>query len=93
MKPVPFTDAAGREWGVFDYVVVGVGSDAKRQALPVGDLNAKARAFVPMRWVGPVMVYIFDPAGFHGATSRSFESQLRDAKPIGPPAVDPVLPS
>jgi hypothetical protein len=93
MEPVSFTDAAGREWGVFDYIVVGVGPDAKREALPVGDLNAKARAFVPMRWVGPVMIYVFGPAAFHGATPRTFESQLRDAQPIGPSTVDSVLPS
>jgi hypothetical protein len=93
MKPHPFTDASGREWGVFDFIVVGVGRDAVRRAVPVGDRHAEARAFIPIRWVGPVMIYTFGPVAFHGVADRTFESQLHYARPIGAPAVDPVVPS
>jgi hypothetical protein len=93
MKPHPFTDASGRDWGVFDFIEVGVGRDRQRKAVPVGDGRAEARAFVPMRWIGPVMIYMFGPVAFHGATPRTFESQLHYARPLGVPAVDTVQPS
>ena len=93
MKPHPFTDATGREWGVFDFIVVGAGRDARRHAVPIGDQHAEARAFIPIRWIGPVMIYSFGPVAFHGATPRTFESQLHDARRLGEPAVEAVDPT
>jgi hypothetical protein len=93
MKPHPFTDAAGREWGIFDFRVVGAGRDAKRYAVPVGDRDAEARAFVPIRRVGAVMIYMFGPVAYHGVTPRTFERQLRYARPLGADAVEPVDPT
>jgi len=93
MKPHPFTDESGREWGVFDFIIVGVGRDARRKAVPVGDRHAEARAFVPMRWIGPVMIYTFGPVAYRGTTVRTFESQLHYARRLGEPALDTVEPT
>lgn len=89
MDPFPFTDAAGRTWHVFDYIVVGVGQIAKKRAVPIGDYRSEARAFVPVNREGPVLVYSFGAVAYRDDLRPKFlEDELRFAKPLGATAAD-----
>lgn len=48
-----YTDAAGRQWTIQDYRVIG----KAKKPVPFGTHDAAGRAFVPDGWDGPVMLY------------------------------------
>jgi hypothetical protein len=77
MKPLEWTDAAGRSWHVYDFRTV----QGKRRGVPIGDWRAEARAYVPVNG-GQVLVANFGPVAYHDAENRFLEDYLRWAKPI-----------
>ena len=87
MEPLPYTDAAGRGWRVYDFRLVG----GRRRAVPVGDWRSEARAFVPVDGCGPVLVYSFGPVAYRAdLLPRLLEDQLRFAKPLHANAGDRI---
>jgi hypothetical protein len=82
MQPFEFVDARGRAWHVYDYVVSGWGSSARKHSLVIGDRNAKSRAFVPVGRQGAIMVYALNHGSWHGTESLTLESQLHYSKPL-----------
>lgn len=77
MEPIPYTDAKGRVWHVYDFWVV---RDRKR-GLPINDPQAERRAFVPVGG-GTVMVYEFGRVAYRTMEPKLVEYQLAAAKPI-----------
>ena len=67
---------------MYDYVIIGCGSSARKRRLLIGDRNAERRAFVPVGRHGAVMVYPFNHGAWHGTESRTLESQLYYSKPL-----------
>jgi hypothetical protein len=77
MDPYPFTDSGGRAWHLYDFRVL----DQRKRALPINDLRAEKRAFVPATG-GTVLIYEFGPVSYHATETKLVEGQLRVAKPI-----------
>ena len=77
MEPFAFTDSTGHAWHVYDFRVI----DQRKQAVPINDLRAEKRAFVPASG-GTVLIYDFGPVSYHSTQPKLVEDQLRVAKPI-----------
>lgn len=80
MEPFPFTDSSGRAWHVYDFRVI----DQRKRAVPINDLRAEKRAFVPAVPAAgvDVLIYEFGPVSYHSTEPKLVNDQLRVAKPI-----------
>lgn len=79
MEPWPYTDALGRAWHVYDFRSV----ERRRREVPIGDWRSEARAFVPVKRDGPVLVHSLGPVAYRDDLRAKFlADQLRFAKPI-----------
>ena len=88
IQPLLYTDATGRAWYVYDYCVSGSGPAAKKTAVPLGAPSAQARAFVPVKRPGAVLIYTFGSISFHVATRHALASQFRSAQPRATPTAE-----
>jgi hypothetical protein len=72
-----FVDDAGREWGIYDFVL----EPTRCRRVPTSDRCAEYRAFVAKDDPALVMVYSFGTIAYRDIELKNLAQQLHFAKP------------